>query len=154
MSKPKFDLKKTYLGIIYNSCGTNIFKRVFVKKNNKIIDVCDNGRLSCAVFVSYVLKLFDLIKTPHATVLSTIIDLENSGWYKITKPKIGSVLVWEEGDSSNGHRHIGFYIGNNKAISNSSKLGVPKVHHWTYGLIKNKSKRAVMAMYWHNKLDM
>ena len=154
MSKPKFDLKNTYLAIINNSLGAKIFQTVFVKRNKTKTDVCDGGRLSCAVFVSYVLKLVDLIDTAHATVTSTIVDMEKTGWYKINREKVGSVLVWEEGDTSNGHQHIGFYIGNKKAISNSSKYGVPKMHHWTYGISKNKPKRQIKAMYWHNKLDM
>ena len=65
----------------------------------------------------------------HATVEGTVKDLENSGWKRIKTPKEGSVLIWEE---KNSHKHIGFYLGKNKAVSNSSEKRVPKTHHFTY----------------------
>jgi len=101
--------------------------------------------------------MFKLIKKPHATVNGTINDMEKSEWQKIKKLKRGSVLVWmpkefDEGGVKAFYRHIGFYIGNAKAISNSTKFGMPKIHHWTYGTKKGKPIRNVEAIYWHKKL--
>ncbi|MCX6813984.1 MAG: hypothetical protein NT078_02130 [Candidatus Azambacteria bacterium] len=115
-----------------------------------------NGGLSCARFVSSLLYLFKLIKDMHATVNGIVKDLKQSGWKKIKKPKIGSILVWEKIDFGNKdfHKHIGFYIGNNKAISTSSpKKGQPVIHHWTYGIKRNKPVRKVEAIFWNKKLN-
>jgi len=140
----------TYLAVIKNSVGTKFFRNFYAKVNGKRTDVMKNGELSCAFFVSTILAFFKLIKEVHTTVDSTIKDLKISGW-KITKrPKIGSIIIWEKQDFGNVdfHRHIGFYIGDNKAISNSSKFGYSAKHHWTF-----KNKRKIEMIFWNKKLN-
>ena len=152
-------LYKTYLAVIKNSVGTKTFRSCYARvggKNNYIVrDVTEKGNLSCAFFVSSILVIFKLIKEIHLTVAGTIRDLELSGWEKIKKPKIGSVLIWEPVDFGGGgiHKHNGFYIGNNKAISNSAKLGYPVIHHWTFGNKNGQPGRKIIAIYWHKKLE-
>ncbi len=143
----------TYLAVIKNSVDSDIFRNLYAKIDGKKVDIVRNGNLSCAFYVSSVLTIFQLIPKPHGTVEGTIKDLVQSGWNKLKTPKIGSVLVWEELNFNDGekHKHIGFYIGDNKAISNSEKLGQPKIHHWTYGTIKRKPVRKVEAIYWNKK---
>jgi hypothetical protein len=81
-------------------------------------------------------------------------DMKKSGWRQVRRPKVGSVLVWEELRFDDGaHSHMGFYIGNKRAISNSRVKRVPAVHHWTYGTKNGKSNRRITAVYWHKKLD-
>ncbi len=150
----------TYIAVIKNSVGSKIFRNSYAKINGKKKDILKNGKVSCAFFVSSILALFPLFKLikypPHATVDGTIKDLKESGWQKIAKPKIGSIIVWEKIDFGNKdfHKHIGFYIGNNKAIStNSFKKGQPAVHHWTYGIKSNKPGRKIEAIFWHKKLN-
>jgi hypothetical protein len=47
------------------------------------------------------------------------------------------------------HKHIGFYIGNNRAISNNSVHdGGPAEHDWTF-----EGKRKVEAVLWSEKLQ-
>ena len=145
----------TYIAVIKNSVGSKIFRNSYAKVNGKKIDILKNGELSCAFFVSSVLALFplfELIKCPpHSTVDGTLKDLQQSGWQKIKKPKIGSIIVW--GKNHNSHKHIGFYIGNNKAIStNSFRKGQPVIHHWTYGIKRNKPGRKVEAIFYNKKL--
>ena len=43
---------------------------------------------------------------------------------------------------------MGFYIGNNKAVSNDSSLGHPIKHHYTYN-----DTRKIEKIYWHSELD-
>ena len=89
-----------------------------------------------------------MIKEVHLTVDSTVKDLEKSGWKKIKKPKIGSILVWESlAFNSEAHKHVGFFIGNNKAISNSYKKGCPVEHSWNFN-----GKRKVDFIFWNNNL--
>ena len=147
----------TYIAIIKNSVGSKIFRNFYAEVDGKRTDIMKNGNLSCAWFVSSLLYLFKLMKDAHATVDGTIKDLKKSGWKKIKKPKIGSILIWEKIDFGNKdfHKHIGFYIGNNKAISTSnSKKGQPIIHNWTYGIKRNKPIRKVEAIFWNKKIKI
>jgi len=150
----KFLLKESYLKAIENSVGSKLFKNLYLEKNNKKTDASNNGQFSCAIFVSWILRIFYLIKEGHATVDGTMKDLKKSGWYKIKKPKVGSVLVWKE-IFLNGslNKHIGFYTGNEKAISNSRDKGTPIKHHWTFGPKNDKNYRKVIEIWWHSKLN-
>lgn len=140
----------TYIAVIKNSIGSKMFRNFYAKVDGKKTDIMKNGDLSCAWFASSLVYLSKLIKEPHATVDSTVKDLEQSGWQKIQKPKIGSVLVWEK--NHNFHKHIGFYIGNNKAISNNKKIKTPIIHHWTYGIKNGKPVRKIEVIFWNPSL--
>jgi|SRR3989344_5994253 len=146
----------TYIAVVKNSVGSKMFRNFYAKVSGKKADIMKDGDVSCAWFASSLLYLFKLIKEPHATVDGTMRDLGQSGWKKIMKPKIGSIIVWKKIDfgKNDFHKHIGFYIGNNKAISTSSfKKGQPTIHHWTYGIKNNKPGRNIETIYWNKKLD-
>ncbi len=151
MAKTKLTIKtkETYLAQVTQSVGSKMFQHIYANNKGRTVDILKNGELSCAYFVSCVLKIFDLITNPHATVSSTVKDMLQSGWQQIPKPRVGSVLVWNEKTDSKGesHAHIGFYIGNNIAISNSTKTKTPAKHHWTYN-----SKRKVEQILWHKQI--
>jgi hypothetical protein len=79
----------------------------------------------------------------------TIKDLNESGWIEIKNPHVGSIIVWDEMDfDGEKHKHIGFYIGNKKAISNSFFKKVPTEHHWTF-----EGKRRGTNIFWNDKLN-
>lgn len=146
-------LFETYLALVKNSVGAKTFRNSYAKVGGKKKDILENGGLSCAFFVSSILVICDLIREIHATVGGTAKDLEKSGWVKIGKPEIGSVIVWEAVDFGRGeHKHIGFYVGDGKAISNHHKKGFPVVHHWTFGEKNGKERRKVEAIYWNERL--
>lgn len=150
----EFLLKDSYLKAIENSIGNKLFRNLYFEIEGKKTDILENGVLSCAVFISWILRNFDLIKGGHATVDGTIKDLKKSGWQKIRKPKIGAILIWEEQKYDRGpHKHIGFYIGDGKAISNSYKLKIPVKHHWTFGVKNAKPVRKVIEIWWNEKLE-
>lgn len=138
----------TYLAVIKNSIGSKIFRNLYAKVDGKKEDITRNGELSCAFYTSSILALAKQIKEVHATVNSTVKDLQKSGWKIIKKPKVGSVLVWEKADFGNNsiHKHIGFYIGKSKAISNSYKRGYPIKHNWIF------ANRKIEAIFWNPKL--
>ena len=149
--------KKNYLTMIENSLkGPNyLFRNFYVEENGQEKDVLENGGLSCAVVVSSILYLCNPIlefsgkpkwlNLTHANVLSTEKDMQKSGWYEIKDLRLGAVLVWEKKDS---HKHIGFCIGNNMAVSNDSHTGFPWKHHYTYD-----GTRKIEKIYWHLELD-
>jgi len=140
--------RDTYLAVIKNSIRTEMFRNFYVAVGGRKKDVMRNGELSCAFFVSSVLRIFGAAKRPHATVASTIKDLELSGWTRAKKPKTGDVLIWEKmALGGEMHEHVGFYIGYNKAVSNDYKTGSPAVHHCTFGTVMGRPKRTVTAIY-------
>jgi len=157
----KFLKKKSLLAIISNSVkgGDNyLFRNVYAKdKNGKEVDILEDGKNSCAAFVSWILLAVGLIKKPHATVEGTEKDLINSGWFEIKEPKPGAILIWEKamdddkllGEYTLMRRHIGFYTGDDSAISNDSKgKGFPWKHHFTYN-----NTRKIEKILWHLDLD-
>ena len=169
------DKRDSYLKMIENSVGSKLFQdfyiypvkspisrgispkaKLFNKMSQKRIkkDALENGKLSCAYFVSFILHNFDLIKNSHLTVLGTIRDMRESDWFKINHPRKGAVLVWDrEVSTKEPHRHIGFYIGRKQAISNNSKKHVPIRHFWTFGQKNSKIYRKVIAIFWNKKLN-
>jgi len=143
--------KKNYLNTIKKSVGVQIFHNIFAEIDGAEKDITQNGKLSCAFFVSSILMMFHLIdsdKAPHSTIAGTIKNMETNGWVEMNEDKLedGDIIVWETITDVDGrkHEHIGFYIGNSLAISNSSQKGTPEEHHYTYN-----GKRAIKS-YWHN----
>ena len=153
MQKPKVFplLRDSYLAVIDNSVGSSLFRNLYAEVDGEKKDIMDNGDLSCAFFTSSILALFKLVKETHATVDGTVRDLQESGWKIIKEPKIGAVLVWEKADFTNDglHKHVGFYVENEKAISNSSKEKSPTKHHWTFN-----GERKVEMIFWNEKLEV
>lgn len=131
------------ISVIKNSEKSQLFKHLYLTKHNKNIDILKNGRLSCAVFVTSVLKMFDLVQSRHATVSGAVQDLLISGWELTNAPQVGCVLVWE---SQKQHKHIGFYLGKKIAMSNDSKLRHPIKHHWTYGQKNDQAQRKIESI--------
>ena len=131
-----------------------MFRNFYIEKDGEVKDSLEDGKNSCAVFASSILVLFnDLfhwIKGPHTTVTSTEKDMIESGWEETDSLRPGAVLVWEKKEGHDGkmHSHIGFYIGDNEAISNDSRgTGFPHRHHYTYG-----GTRKIEKIYWHDEL--
>lgn len=140
--KFKYLVRESYLVFIKNSVGTRMFRNFFVlDEKNKKFDVLKNGQMSCAFFVSTVLKSFGLIRKPHFTVGRTVEDLLQSKAKKvrISDLKPGDVLVYESISGKSGnHNHIGFYLGNNLAVSNSEFKKMVVKHHYKF-----KGKRQI-----------
>jgi len=138
---------ETYLGVVKNSVGTHMFRNFYALIKGKPQDIMRQGDLSCAFFVSFVLVGFSLIKSIHGTVDGTKKDLVSSGWKRTRKPRPGCIIIWEPKINKRGesHKHIGFYIGNRKAVSNDSIKRAPNIH--VYNI------RKVDELYWHTKLN-
>lgn len=152
--KVQFDFFDTYIATVQNSVGSKMFKQCFAFVNGAKKDIAENGVLSCALFVSSILVMFGLLKSRHATVEGALKYMQKNGWYKIKKPRAGAVLVWEASAESSSHKHIGFYISKNFAISNSSNKNVPTRHHWTFGKNNINAKRRINSIWWNDKLKI
>ncbi|MBI4080045.1 hypothetical protein HY414_02375 [Candidatus Kaiserbacteria bacterium] len=142
--------RDSYLTAINNSVGSDAFRRYYARIHGKKVDVLRGGELSCAFHVSSILSMFRYIRRPHTTVNGTLHALGAVGWKRIRKPRKGAILVWAEKKFKDGdtHRHIGFYVGNSRAVSNSFKARHPVSHHWTF-----RGKRNVELILWHSKLN-
>lgn len=125
---------KTYVQLIKNSVGSDLFRNFYVEDLKQgEFDALDDGVNSCAFFVSAVLKIFGKLSAVHGTVDNTIKDLEESGWEEVCAPKPGDVIVWEAQKFEDGYKqHIGFSIGDGKAISNSWKKRTPIEHDQSF----------------------
>ncbi|HUZ93034.1 MAG TPA: NlpC/P60 family protein [Candidatus Paceibacterota bacterium] len=145
-AKPKFILLKNCLAVARGSAGSNAFRKLYYKIGGREIDVLRDGDLSCAVFVSFILKIFSLIPEIHTTVKATEADLGRAGWREIKQPRPGAIVFYGPKTFKSGetHRHIGIYLGSGRAISNSSKNRSPKIHKWNY--------RPVEKILFHKRL--
>jgi len=141
-----FNKKKSLKALIQNSLGSKFFRSIYFNVDGKSKDILENGNLSCAFYVSIILKILGLISEIHTTVNSTILDLEKSGWQKTKKPTFGAVVVWEP-TLKNKHYHIGFCLNSKKAVSNSSKKRCPIIHNINY------QNRKIKAIYVHKEID-
>ncbi len=142
-------LKDTYIAVIKNSLGSKTFQNFYAKVADEKRDIMRGGALSCAFFVSSITTLFGLTERIHGTVVGTENDLIESGWEKTEEPEVGSIIVWREIDfNGEKHKHIGFYIGEEQAISNSCFDKVPKQHHWTF-----VGQRKVQYIFRNEKLN-
>lgn len=132
--KPIPVIKDTYLAMIRNSVRSNLFRNYYLSINGKTIDDTRDGDLSCALFVSSILTLLKLTEETRLFVDEVVVDLKASGWKETMRPEEGSVLVWEarKGDRDEVHKHIGFYIGDDRAVSNRPDTRQPTEHHWTF----------------------
>ena len=148
---------ENYLEAIRKSVDSKFFQTTLAEIDGEKKDITNHGQYSCASHVSGILILFTefgLLKARHVGLSGLIKDMEESGWYKIDKPRIGSILQWERmhrrGTSNN---HIGFYIGDQKAVCNDPDEGIPIVRHYTFGEKNGEPVRKIEAIYWHPRLD-
>jgi hypothetical protein len=149
----KFALFETYMSRILDSVGTNMFRKTWCRVDNTLTDITGDGELSCPIYVSSILMFFaefGLIKKVHANVDSTVADMKSCGWMQISELKVGAVIVWASQIQASGpHKHIGFYLGDNKAISHRDLTKSPMIHDADYA---SEGGRGIDAILWHDRL--
>lgn len=136
--------EENYRAMIRSAAGTAMFRSLYARSGRKKKDILRNGELSCAYFVSSLLRQFGYIRELHATVNGTVRDLLKSGHRprSANRPKLGDVLVWGPSRDSYGHEHIGFSLGGAWAVSTSAARRCVVRHHWTY-----RGKRKILAVF-------
>jgi hypothetical protein len=140
--------KATYLAVIKGSVGTHMFRHNYALIDGVEKDILEDGQLSCAFFVSFILRAFGLIDTLHARTVGTVRDMEEFGWRHTKTPHEGDVVVWEEQQQKSGvYPHIGFYLDEETAISHRDTVSTPAVHSLTF-----EGTRKVTAYYTHEFL--
>jgi hypothetical protein len=155
----KIAKRKTLLKMLENSVisPVHLFKNFYMTDDSgQARDILEDGGLSCAVFVSWMLSPLSLIRSAHATVSATVRDLKESGWQETTELRPGSVILWEQKvgeEDGKMHDHLGFFIEGDQAISNNSRgtgggERIPHRHHYTYD-----DTRKIEKIFWHTDLD-
>jgi hypothetical protein len=140
--KPILLKQKSYLAFIRNSVGSQAFRHFYAIVDGYETDIINEGELACGFFASSVLHFFEMIREPHLTVAGNQRDIEASeGWQEVPPDdrQPGDVLIWA---SAEGHRHIGFYSGNDEAVSTDSRNAIVAQHAWDFG-----GARAVEKVY-------
>jgi len=144
MAKTEILTLKSYLATIRKSPGTRMFQDFYIRIKGKEKNATEGGKTSCASFLSSVLLKFGLIKEGHLTITGALEDMKESGWREIKELKPGAILLWEK---KGEHKHLGFYLGGEKAVSNSEKRKEPVIHHYNY-----QGKRKIEKIFWNDKL--
>jgi len=152
VSKPivKILASKNIVSLVKRSLGSPVFQNLYATVDGEEKDILQGGRFSCAFFISAILRQLELIKKGHAGVAGLEKDMIESGWQKIDKPILGSIVFYDPAPNSEdelcpeGHPHVGIYMGNDTVISNSTEERVPVEHHWTYD-----GTRKITAIYTH-----
>ena len=135
-----------YISVIKNSVGTEMFRNWYCTVDGVKTEVLGDGNLSCPLYLTGVLKIFDLVHETQITVHRALKEMETSGWKEITKPQLGAVIVWGEKLGETGiHKHMGFYLGENLAVSTNDKAKKVITHPLDY--------RPILNYLWHPKLD-
>lgn len=118
--------KENFIAMIAGSIGSRAYCNVLGEIGGETKNLTEEGKLSCAYFVSCLLKIFDLIDCLHLTV-DGIVDEMEARWKEVDSSDIsaGDIIVWEELES---HRHIGFYLENGQAVSTSVKKRQVVIH--------------------------
>lgn len=149
------DLPRTYRALIEGSLESRQYLRLYVHGHDGAIDVIGNGRFACAFYTSSILTLTTLISQVHTTVFETIEDMVRSHWFQVDSLEPGAVIVWGPKMCSDGnhHKHIGFYLGDDTAISTDGVTGIPTKHHVTYGTVGGTPVRPIECIYFHKKLQ-
>jgi hypothetical protein len=135
-------LYKNYIKMIKNSVWSKLFCHLYVLNEKwKEEDIMKWWKNSCAYFVSSILTILWILDRSRATVKSLISEIKEKWYEEISrnKIKIWDLILWEaiKWEDNLMHEHVGFYIWNKKAISNSSKKKSPIIHSYTYN---NKRK--------------
>lgn len=140
----------TYVNMARNSIGTEMFRSYFSEYDGELKDGLNNGELSCAFFVSSVLKIWSAIDKPHATVAGTVQAMADIGWQPASlqeMPEDGDVLIYEPIVivlNTKPNAHMAIYIGNEEAVSTNWKIGSVVRHNWQF---KDSGGRKITAIY-------
>lgn len=155
--------------LLENAVGCRLFRDFLIMKKGEAVNATQDGLLSCAFFVSSILRLATLRdETPLIdTVSLSNIDLfdedegekknrqlRDCGWVEIDVPdwtwlEPGALVLWEKQGPA---RHSGFIFEQGDepwAISNSSVNGMPIKHHPTF-----YDRRRIILAFWHPAFDI
>jgi hypothetical protein len=145
-------LLETHLALIHGSVGSDLFRHLYTDFDGQFaVDVLLDGDIACVFYVSSILTLSGMTEGGvHSTMTVMLEDLKRSGWQVIDDPCPGCVVVWGEKLSDSDrhvHRHIGFYVGDDTAVSMHPRHKSPQYHPYGCRPI-DEGRKTVEAFYW------
>lgn len=160
-----FDLKETFFVRLDNEVGSKAYNSIMCRNEaGELVDPCENGRKSCAVFVGSFLRAMSnrrvkFISESHGLVTQIEKDLIKSGWKRrrassgvFVNLQPGDILVWEKKKIlDNKNEHIGIFQSwaTRLAVStNAYDEGRVYQHHYTYD-----RTRRIERVYFHLALQ-
>jgi hypothetical protein len=165
--KMRIDFYANYLEMIKKSVWSTMFQNFWVETHEwDKKDTTQWWNLSCAYFVSSILKIYNRINTPTDMIQNTLNQIKEHWRYEInplTHPNeipSWSILLRQEWFwPSWNHAHIWFYMWNEQSVSNDSaesriwlkteKQYTPQQHHYTF-----ENTRSVKAIWTYNFSNM
>ncbi len=147
---------ETYLAHIRGSIGSQSYRHWYGHQNmspGEVKDVTNAGQISCAYYASCVLVAFGLAYKLRAETQGLLKDMWSHDWYQIEEPRPGAVLLWMPRQTQTGkHPHIGFYMGEDKAISHiGGEVCAPTEHDWSY-VPPKADHRELHSIWWNDRL--
>lgn len=149
LRRPDFDSEflklypTDYINLAQKLVWSDLFTYLGMKQDGEkeFTDIVEGGKYACAYFVSNVLAYFKLIERWSATVKSLQKQLAEKNFVKYEYMQgmnipYGAIIFWNVENptqESISQEHVWFYIGDNKAISNSSFQKKIVIHplYWT-----------------------
>ncbi len=116
-----------------------------------IVNVVKEGRLGCALIVGIINRATMLGEGIPTYVDQLPAMLTASGWHQLggTHPQAFSdVIIWEKLD---GHKHAGFYYGENRAVSMQDHPEYPAIQERSLR-IHDMNYRPIEAVWTHRDL--
>ena len=89
--------------MIQSSIGSSLWRHLYItKEDGTSKDILQDGNVSCAFYVSSLLKQFNLSPATYANVKSLCTALLEYGWKEIPRENkiedipLGSLILWKE----------------------------------------------------------
>lgn len=125
-------LSRKYIETVMGSVNSLKYRQHHVLTSDGITQTvfADSG-VASAYHVSSILNSLQLsLGEIRLNILDILADLEVSAWERTKTLSKGAVVVWEPYSYVSGkpRQHIGFYIGNDRAVSNISDAHIPTEH--------------------------
>lgn len=100
-------LRKNLLYTIRTAEGSELFRHIYVKdEQGREFDALNDGELSCAYVVSAILAVYGLIDRAHATVETTLREMQTAGWLPAKDATPGAVVYWPAGADGHTRRFL------------------------------------------------
>lgn len=134
--KNKIDVSANLLAMINSSVDCDMFARIATLGRDETHQVIRDDELGGCYYVCFLLRGFHLISSIRLTVSGTARQLPRSGWETLDNTGVlapGMIIVWETTGTVTPRKRIGFYVGDEEAVSTAINRGIPTRHHATFG---------------------
>lgn len=150
--------RRTLVYSTRQAIGSKMWAKSFtLDSDGNVHDVYEDGRLSCSIFISSILRMNNLWDDQTvANTRSLVEKLPKNGWSMIDEPRIGAVIVYEDNKLNRAWstKHIGIIVGEDEVVSNSSNGShVIDSHPINYMKMDNGEWRKIEGYWWHKDFE-